>query len=334
MTGSPPPVAFVSRRPLSDLTGYARYSSDVLRLIRALGLDVSVVPNASETAESYRWLIFSHLDAMRLRDAFRWRGRRMIYVAHNEEVAARLAVARYDQWPRRIGQLGRIPSIAVRQAAIIRQVEAVIAISDEDAARFHARYGVHPIVLPPALLELPHAEAGSQPQILLWGSYRWSVKRANALWALRDVLPLLQGSVGVTVAGLDASRLQQVSELPGVSYRESVPDPRVLFGSRPLVFIPERQTGGVKLKALDAAAAACPIVSTPSGIEGTGLSHGNGALVGETASELANHIDRLISDWPEALSLGQAAHSIVCEHVYERRNDARRRLEGLFHAGC
>lgn len=333
MIGAPASVAFVSKRSLSDLTGYARYSSDVLCLLRSMDTDVSVLHDILAADERHRWLVLSHLDAVRLRDARRWRGRRVLYVAHNEEVAARLTVARFDRWPRRFGQLARVPWTALRQAAIIGRAKAVIAISDEDAARFRWRYGVDPIVLPPALMDFPRTDAVSPPRIVLWGSYRWSVKRENALWALRDVIPLVDGEVPVTVAGLDANRLRQSGAgTTEISFEESLPDPSSLFASRPLILIAERQTGGVKLKTLDAATAACPIVSTPSGIEGTGLSHGKGALVGHTASELALHIERLITDWPQALSLGRAARSIVREYVEERRGHAVRRLEELFHA--
>jgi len=77
-----------------------------------------------------------------------------------------------------------------------------------------------------------------------------------------------------------------------------------------------RTGSGTRLKVLEAMAAGVPVVSTPLGVAGLGLTAGREALLGETPAELAEAATRVIVDDTLAESLARAGRGLV-----ERRYD-------------
>ncbi len=99
------------------------------------------------------------------------------------------------------------------------------------------------------------------------------------------------------------------------------------YWSRASVYVlPVRGGGGTRFKALEAMAAGLPIVSTPMGMEGIAAQDGTHYLSGETPTELAAAIVRLLEDRALRDRLAEAALRLVRER-YDWRVVASRLLD-------
>lgn len=78
------------------------------------------------------------------------------------------------------------------------------------------------------------------------------------------------------------------------------------------VFVcPLRSGSGVKNKVLEAMASACPIVSTPVGVEGIGVRSGQQLLVAEAPTDVADAVIRVLDDSDLGRALGSAARDFA-----------------------
>jgi glycosyltransferase involved in cell wall biosynthesis/ribosomal protein S18 acetylase RimI-like enzyme len=94
---------------------------------------------------------------------------------------------------------------------------------------------------------------------------------------------------------------------PDYYWREDAPDPRIerlgfvadvkpLYDEANLAIIPTLESAGTNLKALEAMAMARAIVSTPSGVAGLGLVHGDSVWIAADEDEFAEGVLRLLAD--------------------------------------
>jgi glycosyltransferase involved in cell wall biosynthesis len=92
------------------------------------------------------------------------------------------------------------------------------------------------------------------------------------------------------------------------------------------VLIPTVVSAGTNLKALEAMASQRAIVSTPSGVAGLGLVHGESVWIAETAGEFAAAVLRLLEDAALRQRLAAAARRHAERH-YGWEASARRQVE-------
>ncbi len=86
-----------------------------------------------------------------------------------------------------------------------------------------------------------------------------------------------------------------------------VADVQPLYARSTLVLIPTVVSAGTNLKALEAMASQRAIVSTPSGVAGLGLVHGESVWIAETADAFAAGVMRLLEDAALRRSIAAAA---------------------------
>lgn len=274
-------------------------------------------------------VLFNHLRAAWVLPRVLPLGVPAAYVAHNSEAALAASAA--------VDLPAALRPLAKREARRLAALEADVAaaagfaavMSPEDGARLRflaPRLDV--TLVAPAPPPLPRgarrqaARAAAAPTgLLLVGSFHWRPKRANAVWLVREVLPLVQASragADLLVAGSGASHLARLAG-PLVRLRPDPAEVASLYDEGRIAVVPERQVGGVKLKVLEAAAHGAPIVATSAGVEGTGLRDGRDCLVADGAADFAQAIVRLLSEPGLARQLGDSA----------RRQVARRPADGI-----
>ena len=135
-----------------------------------------------------------------------------------------------------------------------------------------------------------------------------------------DIYPILarrRPGVKLRVTGRTAGvDLGGVADCAGVEFTGYVEDIRTVLSRSAVCVVPLREGGGSRLKILEAMAAGVPVVSTSVGVEGIEAESGRHLLVADTPSDLADAVERVLSDHELASRLSREARDLV-----ERRYD-------------
>jgi glycosyltransferase involved in cell wall biosynthesis len=201
--------------------------------------------------------------------------------------------------------------------AALRRFPRVVAMSGKDAELLGAS---HVDVIPNGVdLQRFQPEPEQRGGRLLFiGSFRHFPNVAAYRHFVEEIWPLIrdaQPGLEVTVvAGPD----------PQLYWAAPSPDPRVrllgfvsdvvpLYLETNLVLIPTVVSAGTNLKALEAMAMDRAIVSTPSGVAGLGLVHGESVWLADDAAGFAEGITRLLQDDALRERLARTARQLAQE---------------------
>ena len=193
------------------------------------------------------------------------------------------------------------------EKAALKNVQAVVAISDEDAKHFDALAGIHayvvPMVLPFERKERPRPKA---PNLCYVGNLRWHPNVAGLDWFCRDVWPKIRARVPdatFEIAGVglktDASgkpRVPDAWQVPGVTTVGFLEELEPLYQRSLAMLAPVFGGSGVRVKMLEGFRAGMPVVTTPDGAFGLPLSDGDEALVAADPDGFAERVEKLVKD--------------------------------------
>jgi glycosyltransferase involved in cell wall biosynthesis len=104
---------------------------------------------------------------------------------------------------------------------------------------------------------------------------------------------------------------QRLGRVPGVEFTGTVLDMRVEIASAAVCVVPLRIGSGTRLKILEAAAMAKPIVSTRMGAEGLEFRDGKEIALEDEPAAFADAVVKLLNAAPDRHRLGQAARKRV-----------------------
>jgi glycosyltransferase involved in cell wall biosynthesis len=104
---------------------------------------------------------------------------------------------------------------------------------------------------------------------------------------------------------------QRLGRVPGVEFTGTVPDMRAEIASATVCVVPLRIGSGTRLKILEAAAMAKPIVSTRLGAEGLEFRDGQEIALEDEPAAFADAVVKLLSAAPDRHRLGLAARTRV-----------------------
>jgi len=194
-------------------------------------------------------------------------------------------------------------------------------------------------VVPNVIETARYAPAGGAvaPRLALYtGSLDWHPNRDAVLYFVEQILPKLRKLAPGTrfvAAGRNppAELRRQLARRAGVECIGPVDDMRRLLARATVCVVPLRMGSGTRLKILEAAAMAKPIVSTPLGSEGLNFQPGRDLLWASTPDEFAAQTARVLLEPELAERLGQAARRIVVREYGQETLVASlgRALEGL-----
>jgi polysaccharide biosynthesis protein PslH len=128
---------------------------------------------------------------------------------------------------------------------------------------------------------------------------------------LCDVIGYKFVVAGNTV-GESAETLKRiVKAYPNITLIENPKEIETLYGSAAVFVNPVLRGAGLKMKTIDAIQAGVPVVTTSTGVEGTGLTHRRHLLVADTPKEFADCIKIIFDNRRMATELVAAAQEFV-----------------------
>ena len=108
-----------------------------------------------------------------------------------------------------------------------------------------------------------------------------------------------------------AALVRQARASNGVEFTGFVDDVRPHVRQAQAFVIPLRVGGGTRIKAFEAMAMGCPVVSTAIGIEGLDVEPDRHFLLRDSAQTMAQGVIELLTDAPLRVSLSTAARQVV-----------------------
>ncbi|MBN2185756.1 MAG: glycosyltransferase [Candidatus Krumholzibacteriota bacterium] len=170
----------------------------------------------------------------------------------------------------------------------------------------------------------------AKDRLLITGTHISDFNRDALRYFILDVMPELRKrrpSVYLVVTGSILAEDRAFLSGADIEYTGYVEDLAACLAEAAVMVLPLRFGGGIRIRMLEAAAAGTPVVSTPKGVEGMGLTSGKEYLEAESPHEMADSIIRLLDDPVLAGSIGRNARAWVEKHY--SRADYPERLEAL-----
>ncbi len=191
----------------------------------------------------------------------------------------------------------------------LRSFTSVIAVSERDAAFFRQHYGLGDVADIPTGVDLdffswalpPAADSQTPPTVVFTGSMDWEANIDGVTHFLDDVWPMVlkdmpQARFVVVGRRPPASLVARAQGLSGVSFTGFVDDVRPYVHAAHAFVIPLRVGGGTRIKAFEAMAMGCPVVSTTIGIEGLDVAPDQHYLLRDEPAAQADAVLALLRD--------------------------------------
>lgn len=213
---------------------------------------------------------------------------------------------------------------------ILRQVDGVIAITDEDRQCLQEMAPATEMITIPCGIDLENFEACSNPHpkfdLVYLASFDWLPNTQGAGWFLEKVWPLLvKQSPGISFAlgGRSMPQAWKKMELPGLKLFPDVADMREFVCNGKIVVVPLLAGSGMRIKMLENMALGKCQVSTAIGAEGIDFTEGHEIAIADTPEAMADKILHYLKEDEQRLQMGRRARQKVEEAYGNRRLGAR-----------
>ncbi len=252
---------------------------------------------------------------------------KVVYDAQNAEAELQRVVAQIDRqrpgrWPAAVYSTLQSARLWRFEGAICRDVDAVIAVSDEDRA-YLIEHGGAPIYVMPngisAADYAPPADETREPYQLVFSGkmdYRPNVDAVE--WFHRSIFTMVRERFPETrllIVGRNPHRrLASLAANDGVQVTGWVDSVQPYLHRATIYVAPLRMGSGTRLKILQAMAARCAVVSTSIGAAGLNDSVQSALTIADEAEDFAELIVTLLADESRRRALGQLAQERVRRH--------------------
>jgi glycosyltransferase involved in cell wall biosynthesis len=210
------------------------------------------------------------------------------------------------------------------ERTMLREFDSVVAVSERDARFFKESYGVVEAHAIPTGVDLeffhyqppPPVDAGSPPTVVFTGSMDWAANIDGIQFFLSQVWPLVlagRPEARFLIVGRNppASLLALAQGLKNVEFTGFVDDVRTYVHAAHAFVIPLLVGGGTRIKAFEAMAMGCPVVSTAIGIEGLGAEKDSHYLERDDAAAMAAALLELLCNDTLRNELARQARDLV-----------------------
>lgn len=198
-------------------------------------------------------------------------------------------------------------------------MRGVIVTSDEERRRLFALYGTTADAVIPSGIDPPRQglRARGTGTVGWLGGHGYAPNRDGlARFVSQAWKPLGQAGYRLLVAGANPpAEIVNLAKVDGVEILGFVEDLAAFLSQVDVAVVPLWAGAGVKLKTVTFMGSAIPVVSTPVGVEGTGVMDGVHALVREEPSDIAAGLRELLSDSTLAERIASNGRSLVLERL-------------------
>jgi glycosyltransferase involved in cell wall biosynthesis len=217
------------------------------------------------------------------------------------------------------------------EGATLQRFDSIIAVSRRDADAFQRDYGCANTSVIDTGVDLDYFgyhEPPASDQCVFMGSMDWLANIDGVEFFMDEVWPRIverrPRARMVVVGRTPPASLVQRATSRGLAWKFTgfVEDVRPYVRESTVFVIPLRVAGGTRLKAFEAMALGCPVVSTGTGVEGLRVEDGRHYLRGDSAAEMAARVIELLEDHERAVGLARSARAHV-EESFSFRNMAR-----------
>lgn len=270
---------------------------------------------------------------------------RSIVFTHNveSEIFARNAALARNRLVRAVWRSQCAKMVRFERAAL-RRFDAVIAVSERDGELFRTDLGVEGVRVIPTGVDVDFYSLMPKPQrgdltrtggkLVFTGSMDWRPNIDGLEWLMEEAWAEIVATSPhseLTVVGRDPPpRLIAEAKRRGLAWAFTgrVDDVRPFIRDADICVIPLRCGGGTRLKAYEAMALGCPVVSTTVGVEGLPLIADEHYRHADSAKDFAAAVLSLLSDAQLRQRLSTAAHH------YTTANFSSRTVGRAFEAIC
>ena len=204
-----------------------------------------------------------------------------------------------------------------------RRFDAVIAVSEADAQKMQADYGLSHVTAIATAVDIdyfrPSPDVVRTPNTLVFtGSLDWTPNIDGLRWFIDSVLPIVAQAVPnvkLNVVGRNPrpDLVAGIKGRAGVELVGRVPDVRPHVQSATASVVPLLVGGGTRMKIFESLALETPVVSTTIGAEGLPLQHDKHILIADTPEDFAQQTIKLLSEQARSAAMGLAGSHYVRE---------------------
>lgn len=250
---------------------------------------------------------------------------RVVLDQHNLESEFFDQYAKRQRGPKRVAARLEADQAARYERRVLRAVDAVVAISPDDAAHFRRLSGVEPHVVPQVVAFTRRTRAAAEGRRFCYvGNLRWHPNVAGLDWLCAEVWPKVRASapdaeleiagIGLPTGPDGAPIVPDAWKVPGVRTLGFLDDLEPLYARAQAMVAPVFGGSGVRMKLLEGMRAGMPIVTTKDSAHGLPLESGRELLVADDAAAFADAMLRLLGDPALGQRLQEGSYAYLERH--------------------
>lgn len=254
---------------------------------------------------------------------------------HNVEADVWRQRARLSRNPILSAYLGRQAARMARyEGDLTRSYDWVTAVTEPDAARLQADYGIQNVTVVPNGVDteyfMPAPEPPEPNLVLFTGAMDYAPNDDAMRYFLDRIWHRVASRIHAArleiVGRAPSDHLRRLANAsPGLTLTGWVPDTRPYLARASVVVVPLRIGGGSRLKILEAMAMRKPVVSTSVGAAGLGVAANKHLLIADEPDGFAEHVVSILANDGHGTSMASAGFSFVTQH--HTWSELSRRLE-------
>ncbi len=250
---------------------------------------------------------------------------RTVLDQHNVESDFFKQYAESKKGPKKLVARAEWASARAFEKRAMQTVDAVVAISKEDAQIFDALANVKAHVVPVVMTferrTRPHP---GKNHFCYVGSLSWRPNVAGLDWFCKEVWPKVRArvpdatfeiaGVGLKKDGAGKPIVPDGWKVPGVMTVGFLEDLEPLYARSLGMLAPIAGGSGVRMKLLEGFRAGMPVVTTPDGAFGLPLEDGKEALIAKDPAGFAERVERVVRDAPLRDRLREEGYAYLDRH--------------------